>query len=73
MVPGSAEMVFWSAIALATHGDIDRALPMFRQAFASDPGWAELVTRLPAAGLIPDTPEGQALVKRIVAEASKRP
>jgi hypothetical protein len=45
---------------------------MFRRAFADDPAWAELVTRLPAAGLIPDTPEGQALVKRILSEATRR-
>jgi len=69
MVPGSAEMVFWAAIALATHGEVERALPMFQFAFESDPSWAELVTRLPAAGLIPDTPEGQALVKRILRDA----
>jgi uncharacterized Ntn-hydrolase superfamily protein len=72
MVPGSAEMVFWAAIALATHGDVEKSLPMFRRAFADDPAWAELVTRLPAAGLIPDTPEGQALVKRILSEATRR-
>jgi uncharacterized Ntn-hydrolase superfamily protein len=71
MVPGSAEMVFWAAIALATHGDVEKSLPMFRRAFADDPAWAELVTRLPAAGLIPDTPEGKALVKRILAEARR--
>lgn len=71
MVPGSAEMVFWAAIALATHGDVEKALPMFRYTFQQDPAWAELVTRLPAAGLIPDTPEGKALVARILAEAKK--
>jgi uncharacterized Ntn-hydrolase superfamily protein len=69
MVPDSAEMVFWTGITLATHGEVERALPMLNKAFADDPGWAELVTRLPKAGLIPDTPEGTALVERILREA----
>lgn len=72
MVPGSPEMVFWAAIALATHGDVEKAAPMFREVFAADPAWAELVTRLPAAGLIPDTDEGHALVKRILQERPAR-
>jgi uncharacterized Ntn-hydrolase superfamily protein len=68
MVPDSAEMVFWTAITLATHGEVDRALPMLKKAFAADPAWRELVTRLPKAGLIPETPEGTALVERILRE-----
>jgi uncharacterized Ntn-hydrolase superfamily protein len=71
MVPGSAEMVFWAAIALATHGEVEKALPMFRYCFDQDPSWAELVTRLPEAELIPNTPEGKALVERILREAKR--
>jgi hypothetical protein len=69
MVPDSAEMAFWQGITLATHGEVERAVPLLRTAFAADPAWAELVTRLPAAGLIPATPEGTALVERILREA----
>jgi len=42
------------------------ALPVFRKVFAADPNWVELTRRLTAPGIIPDTPEGHALVKRIV-------
>ena len=69
MVPDSPEMLYWQAVALAGHAQIEQAIPMFRTAFASDPGWAELVTRLPAAGILPDTPEGHAIVDRILREA----
>ena len=69
MVPDSAEMVFWQAVALATHGEVEKSLPLFRRAFADDPAWAELLTRLPKSQLIPDTPEGHALVDRILREA----
>ena len=41
---------------------------MFRSVFAADPNWIELTKRLFKPGIIPDTPEGHALVERIVAE-----
>jgi hypothetical protein len=33
---------------------MERAMPLFKKAFATDPGWIELTRRLPAAGLLPD-------------------
>jgi uncharacterized Ntn-hydrolase superfamily protein len=52
-VPGNAEMVYWQAVALAGHGELERAMPLFRRAFAADPAWIELTRRLPGVGLLP--------------------
>ena len=53
-VPDNAEMIYWQGVALAGHGDFDRAMPLFKKAFAADPAWAELTRRLPGAGLLPE-------------------
>lgn len=70
LLPGSLEVQYWAAVTLATVGELDDALPAFRQVFAADPNWVELTRRLTAPGIIPDTPEGHALVERIVAEGT---
>jgi uncharacterized Ntn-hydrolase superfamily protein len=70
-LPDSAtngEIAFWHAVTLANAGDIEQSLPLFRRAFAQDRNWAELVKRLPKAGLLPDHP---GLVDRIVAAADR--
>jgi uncharacterized Ntn-hydrolase superfamily protein len=64
-LPQMTEFVFWHAATLAANGQLDEALPLFRTVFAKEPKWAELVGRLPAAGLLPDDP---ALLARILAE-----
>jgi uncharacterized Ntn-hydrolase superfamily protein len=69
MVPDNVEMVYWHAVTLATNGRVDEALPLFRRAFAADRNWAELTRRLHKPGIVPDTPEGRALVERILREA----
>ena len=63
LVPDSHEMIFWHAATLAAAGQVDEALPLFSKAFAMWPKWRELVTRLPASGLLPDDPE---LMQKIV-------
>ncbi|MDB4953823.1 MAG: Zn-dependent protease [Myxococcales bacterium] len=68
-VPDNMEMKYWQAVALAGHGQVDAAIPMFRASFAADPGWAELTRRLTAPGILPDTAEGHAIVERILREA----
>jgi len=55
-------------VTLATSGKLEQALPMFNSVFAADPNWVELTKRLFKPGIIPDTPEGCALVERIIAE-----
>jgi uncharacterized Ntn-hydrolase superfamily protein len=66
MAPDIVELPFWQAVTLASDGREAEALPIFRRVFAAEPIWAELVTRLPAAGLLPDDPE---LLGRIQAQA----
>jgi uncharacterized Ntn-hydrolase superfamily protein len=51
------ELAFWTGVGLAAKGQVDLALPLLQRAYAADPGWAQLVRRLPAAGLFPDDPE----------------
>ena len=55
--PDNAEMSFWYAVALATGGKLDMARPLFSQAYAADPRWRELVSRLPRVKQLPDDPE----------------
>jgi uncharacterized Ntn-hydrolase superfamily protein len=65
----NGEAVFWTGVSLASAKRVDEAIPYLRRAHAADPRWAELVTRLPEVGLLPND---SALVRRLVAEM-KRP
>jgi uncharacterized Ntn-hydrolase superfamily protein len=67
LLPDNVEVQYWAAVTLATNGNLDKALPMFRRVFAADVNWVELTRRLHKPGIIPDTPEGRALVEQIVA------
>ena len=51
------ELAFWTGMAHGAGGQVDEALPLLRKAYAADDGWAELLRRLPAAGLFPDDPD----------------
>jgi uncharacterized Ntn-hydrolase superfamily protein len=62
--PANAEIAFWYAVALATGGKLDTARPLFSQAFAADPRWRQLVSRLPAVEQLPADPD---LLEDIVA------
>jgi uncharacterized Ntn-hydrolase superfamily protein len=56
LVPDQAtngEAPFWVGITLASIGREDDALPYLLRAVAQDRKWTELVSRLPAAGLLP--------------------
>jgi uncharacterized Ntn-hydrolase superfamily protein len=66
IVPDAAtngEAAFWTGISLAGAGKPDEAVAYLRRAYAVHPQWAEVVGRLPAAGLLPNDP---ALVQRLV-------
>lgn len=65
----NGEAVFWTGISLASAKRVDEAIPYLRRAYVADARWAELVTRLPEVGLLPNE---QALVTRLVT-AMKRP
>lgn len=67
LVPDAAtngEAPFWVGVNLAAAGRETDALPYLRRAYAVDRRWAELVPRLPPAGLLPND---TALVARLVA------
>jgi uncharacterized Ntn-hydrolase superfamily protein len=68
LVPDSAEMIYWHAVALVNMGKLDESLPLFRKVFAMDKNWATLTPRLPKSGLLPDDPK---LIERILAVAPK--
>ena len=66
LVPDSAEMIYWHAVALVNMGKVDESLPLFRKVFQMDPNWATLTPRLPKSGLLPDDPK---VIERILATA----
>ncbi len=60
-----AEMEYWHAVALVNMNQVDEALPLFKKAFAIEPGWRTLTPRLPHSGLLPNDPK---LIARITAQ-----
>jgi uncharacterized Ntn-hydrolase superfamily protein len=62
LAPEILELPFWHAVTLASIGREAEAAPIFRMVFAREPVWADLLTRLPAAGLFPND---VALIARI--------
>jgi uncharacterized Ntn-hydrolase superfamily protein len=69
LVPNSAEMIYWHAVALVNMGRVEESLPLFRRVFAMDRNWITLTPRLPKSGLLPDDPK---LIRRIVSVGGKR-
>jgi uncharacterized Ntn-hydrolase superfamily protein len=55
--PDNLELAFWYGLALAGNGREEEAVRVMRAPFQANPGWVELLKRLPDAGLIPDDPE----------------
>ena len=64
LLPEQMEVVFWHAVTLVTSGRVEDSLPLFKKVFAREPKWAELLGRLPDAGLFP---QDARLVARIKA------
>jgi uncharacterized Ntn-hydrolase superfamily protein len=64
MAPDNTESMFWYALALARTRP-DEARAMLARARREEPRWAELLRRLPAAGLFPDD---AALIERLLGE-----
>jgi uncharacterized Ntn-hydrolase superfamily protein len=65
LAPGIWEMPFWQAVALASSGKLNEALPLFKQVFAAEPFWKRLVPRLAEVDQLPRDP---ALLKAIEAQ-----
>ena len=57
------ELLFWQAVDLVAAGQVEAALPLFKQVFEVDPIWRDLIPRLVPAGQLPDDPD---LVERIL-------
>ena len=57
LYPENPEFSFWAGIDLANRGRLEDALRFLRSAYERDPGWKELLRRLPATPLLPDDPE----------------
>jgi uncharacterized Ntn-hydrolase superfamily protein len=64
LVPDSAEILYWHAIALVNMGRVTEALPLLRRVYAMDKNWLTLTPRLVKAGLLPND---AALLKQITA------
>ncbi|HLW16845.1 MAG TPA: hypothetical protein VKV69_05755, partial [Actinomycetota bacterium] len=60
----NVEASFWAATSLAAAGNEEEARAMLQKSLSRHDGWAELLRRLPAAGLFPDDP---ALIERLLA------
>lgn len=52
LLQGNDEATFWSAVLLADAGRVEEGRERFAQIVAREPGWADLLRRLPAAGLL---------------------
>lgn len=57
LAPQLDELPFWQAVTLADTGKIEESLSIFKKVFSLNPDWAELLKRLPRAGLFKDDPE----------------
>ena len=65
LAPGIWEMPFWQAVALASSGRREEALPLFKRVFAAEPFWKRLVPRLSEVDQLPKDP---ALLQAILAQ-----
>jgi uncharacterized Ntn-hydrolase superfamily protein len=54
IAPEIVELPFWHAVTLVGVGREAEAVPIFKAVFAKEPVWADLLPRLPAAGLLPN-------------------
>jgi uncharacterized Ntn-hydrolase superfamily protein len=64
LVPDSAEMIYWHAVALVNMGRVEESLTLFRRVFQMDNNWMALTPRIAKVGLLPDDPK---LIERILA------
>jgi uncharacterized Ntn-hydrolase superfamily protein len=65
LAPGNLEVTYWYAVALVTAGQVDRALPLFKDIFKADPNWRTLIPRLVDADQLPNQPD---VIKKIMSQ-----
>ena len=68
--PENPELSYWSAVTLASKGNLEQALPIFRDVFQKEPRLRILTPRLVNSGLLPNDP---ALIEAIIQIRSKQP
>jgi uncharacterized Ntn-hydrolase superfamily protein len=66
--PDNPEMIFWPAVTMASSGQVEESLPLFKKVFTQNKNWAELLKRLPGVGQFPDDPQ---LLEKILAQLPK--
>lgn len=66
LLEGNDEATFWSAILMADMGRVDEARALLSEISSREPGWTELLRRLPAADLLRN---GEETVRRLVGSA----
>jgi len=52
MFPQNLEMKYWHAVSLVNMGELDMALPLFKEIFEADRNWKTLTPRLVPIGLL---------------------
>ena len=57
LAPEMVELQFWAAVSMYTNDRKPEAMKLFRGVFVKEPWYADLVKRLPKAGLFPDDPK----------------
>jgi uncharacterized Ntn-hydrolase superfamily protein len=63
LLAGNDEATFWAAILMADAGRVEEGKAMLADIASREPGWSELLRRLPAAGLLTN---GQATVASLL-------
>jgi len=63
LTPGNMEILFWQAVTLVEVGQLERALPIFKEVFKTDESWRELIPRLVKVDLLPDD---ETILKQII-------
>jgi uncharacterized Ntn-hydrolase superfamily protein len=63
LYPDNLELPFWYALGIYKAGNQQEALEIFRNIFAKEPAWYEVIDRLPASDLLPaaDVPKIKAV------------
>jgi hypothetical protein len=63
LLAGNDEATFWAAILMADAGRVEEGRAMLAGIATREPGWSDLLRRLPAAGLLTN---GQATVDALL-------
>jgi uncharacterized Ntn-hydrolase superfamily protein len=69
LAPHLVEIPFWRAVTLASAGQVDESLPIFKRVFERERAWLELVPRLADSGLLPKEPR---TIQKILAQGAAK-